>query len=124
MLLENAGHTVVSALGADTVQYACKSGKFDVAVIGQGATKAEKQQFMEQIRIHCPTARVLELYVIHSQPALTEADDHLEVPSDAPSDLVERVDALAKRPATGASVDNPSGKGKLRQSSRKSQRSK
>lgn len=97
MLLESAGHTVISALGTDTVMYACKRGGFDVAIIGQGSSDADKQMFFALIRKHCPGVKVLELFRAHSQPVLKAAEDHLEVPSDAPSDLIERVTALGGR---------------------------
>ena len=99
MLLERAGHTVVSALGTPTIGSACESGRFDVAVIGQGCTDVEKRDFLSLIRAHCPAARVLELYLAHSHPALPDADDHLEVPVEIPSEFVDRVNALARRVA-------------------------
>ena len=101
MLLERAGHIVVSALGTEAVQYACRRGGFDVAVIGQGCTEEEKREFLSLLREHCPSARVLELYLAHSHPALKDADAHLEVPAELPSDFVDRVNALATRGPTG-----------------------
>ena len=101
MLLERAGHTVVSALGTHSVQYACRRAGFDVAVIGQGCTEKEKGEFLSLIRQHCPGAKVLELYLAHSHPALKDADAHLEVPAELTSDFVDRVNALATRGPAG-----------------------
>ncbi len=100
MLLESAGHTVVSALGAETVMYACKRGGFDIAIIGQGSSDNDKRTFFALIRQHCPGVKVLELFRAHSHPAVADAEDHMEVPADVPSELIDRVNALAGRRST------------------------
>ena len=95
LVLEKAGHRVVTAVDEAAVIQACQRHKFDVAVIGQAGSTQLKRDIMSQIRQHCPTAKVLELYRYSMGRALENADAWLEVPTDVPQELAERVSALA-----------------------------
>ncbi len=94
MMLERGGHRVLIATDEAEIQTACDSVTFDVAVIGQHVSNSGKQSMFEAIRRACPSAKILELYSLHGQPALTTADDWLALPNDVPHELVERVTAL------------------------------
>ena len=96
LILEDAGHTVITALSESTIEHACEHHNFDVAVIGQAITTNEKTRFLAIIRQHCPAVKVLELYPSYLGKALEAADDWLQVPLDVPPELAERVTALAK----------------------------
>jgi DNA-binding response OmpR family regulator len=95
MMLEQAGHTAFAAHNLREVEAACARQEMDVVVVGQRIPGPEKHRLMLVGR-HCfPKARVLELYERGGEKVLAEADDWLLVPTDAPMDLVERVEALA-----------------------------
>ncbi|HEY6972550.1 MAG TPA: response regulator [Candidatus Angelobacter sp.] len=96
LVLEKAGHRVVTAEDGAAVIKACQRDKFEVAVIGQAGSRQLKRDIMSQIRQHCPTAKVLELYRYSMGRALEDADAWLEVPTDVPQELAERVSALAE----------------------------
>jgi hypothetical protein len=79
------------------VEQAGANNDFDVAVIGQGIPAKEKLRIIELVRRACPTSKILELHTTPSGRTLPDADDWLPVPAEVPSDLAERVTALAKR---------------------------
>jgi hypothetical protein len=97
MILERAGHKVVPALSEPQVTDACKGRTFDVAVIGQAVSPLEKIRIFNLVRMNCPRAKVLELFHPPTGKVLRDADDWLEVPTDIPANLAERVSALAAR---------------------------
>jgi CheY-like chemotaxis protein len=93
LILEQAGHHVVSAGNEAEVIAACKQHRFDVAVLGQGMGGTQKQQILRVVRESCPDARVLELF--QRTKSLPQADAWLEVPADVPADLAQKVAKLA-----------------------------
>ena len=95
LVLEKAGHTVLTARDSPAVAEACERFKFDVAVVGQAMAKEQKVEIMALIRKHCPTTKVLELYRFSWGKVLKDADGWLEVPTNLPQDLAESVSALA-----------------------------
>jgi DNA-binding response OmpR family regulator len=97
LILTAAGHRVVSAMSIPEVEQAGANNDFDVAVIGQGIPAKEKLRIIELVRRACPTSKILELHTTPSGRTLPDADDWLPVPAEVPSDLAERVTALAKR---------------------------
>jgi hypothetical protein len=112
MLLESAGHRVTPAMGVHEVVAACAKQRFDVAVIGQAITPAEKIRILHLVRENCPGAMILELYrTVDGGKVLRDADDWLEVPVDVPSDLPQKVEALAaSNPASSTALKSPSRK--------------
>src|SRR5256885_456189 len=97
LILERAGHTVVMAANMRDLTAACEKHCFDVAVIGQTVSAASKRLIASEIRSHCPSARILELYPLHQDRAVDNADAWLETPTDVPQQLATRVAELAKR---------------------------
>lgn len=97
LMLEKAGHTVVLASNDSQVEKACKSHRFDVAVIGQNVSPAVKQRFFRMLRELCVDARILELHRPFNERSLHEADAWLAMPSEAPEELPELVNALAQK---------------------------
>lgn len=95
LLLESAGHTVVQASSEPEVISACTASDFDVAVIGQSISDRMKQRVFALVKERCPDIKVLELTQAFRSPVLGGADDWLETPNAAPSDLAERVARLA-----------------------------
>ncbi len=95
MILEKAGHTVISARTQSTVTAACKQWIFDVAVFGQSVSPNSKRTMASIVREHCPSARILELHASNQSKAIDFADSWLEVPADVPEELAERVAKLA-----------------------------
>jgi len=95
LILEKAGHKVITAADTVTVIKLCQKHKFEVVVIGQAITRGVKRHIMSLVREHCPTARVLELHRFSMGKVLEDADAWLEVPADVPQELGERVSALA-----------------------------
>src|ERR1051325_4875733 len=88
MILERAGHTVITARNSSAVAAACQRHQFDVAVLGQSSTPALKHEWLSIIRTYCPSAKVLELYVPCDGSTLPDADDRLEAPA-IPDHLAE-----------------------------------
>ena len=97
LILEHAGHTVVSASSEPEVREACAQRQIDVAVIGQSVSAPQKQRVFALVREACPTAKILELVPPYSTKALHDADDWLEAPMEVPDEFVEKVAKLARR---------------------------
>jgi hypothetical protein len=97
LLLERAGHSVVTALSEQEIAAACSENHFDVAVIGQAVSNEHKKRIFHTIRRHSADVKVLELYPPYLGRILPEADDWLQVPLDVPPELGERVSSLASR---------------------------
>ena len=97
LILERAGHVVISALDEGSLIKACQQNKFEVAVVGQTVSPKIKRRIAELIRESCRDAKLLELYTISSGRVLDDADSWLEVLADVPQELAARVEALAAR---------------------------
>jgi len=97
LLLQHAGHTVVTAMNVRDLTSACEKHRFEVAVIGQTVSASMKRLIASEIRNRCPSARILELYPPHTGRAVDYADSWLEVPADVPQQLATRVSELAKQ---------------------------
>ena len=94
LILEKAGHRVVTAYTVQEVELACQQ-PIDVAVIGQAVPARERLRIHHLVRTECPRAKILELYLPSVGRTLPDADDAMLVPSDAPAELAQRVSALA-----------------------------
>lgn len=97
LLLEGAGHRVVTAADQPALIAACQQHAFDVAVIGQTASSTVKRRVLLLIREHCPSTRILELYQFSIGRILEDADAWLEVPTHVPKELAQQVRALAQK---------------------------
>jgi CheY-like chemotaxis protein len=95
LILERAGHTVITAANQVEVVAACERNGIDVAVIGHSIPPHIEIRIASLIRSHCPAAKILELYPLHRDRLLTDADSWMEVPADMPEDLAKRVTWLA-----------------------------
>jgi hypothetical protein len=96
LILERAGHKVVSAMDEATLSAVCQQNKFDVAVVGQTVSAKTKHRIAGLIREHCPAAKLLELYTVSTGKVLEDADSWLEVLADLPQELATRVEALVE----------------------------
>jgi hypothetical protein len=96
LILEIAGHNVITAQSDAEIMAACREFRFDVAVIGQARDAKVKQKWLSLVRKHCPWAKVLEVYMTSAGIALNDADEWLESPV-VPSRLAECVAALATK---------------------------
>jgi hypothetical protein len=97
LILEHAGHTVVSVSDEVSLLNACQKHSFDIAVIGQTVSTNMKRHIASIIQQHCAGVKMLELYPQFSKQVLAEADAALPVPVDVPRDLADRVNELAKQ---------------------------
>jgi CheY-like chemotaxis protein len=97
LILEGAGHRVVTVTDEPALITACTVHSFDVAVIGQSVTENSKRRIASLVRQHCPAAKLLELYQPHLGRTLSNADSWMETPADVPRELADRVDELAKK---------------------------
>jgi DNA-binding response OmpR family regulator len=95
LILEAAGHTVVTVQSDSEIVAACREFEFDVVVIGQSTRADLKRDWFRTIREHCPLAKILEVYVTSDGIALPNADAWLESPV-VPDELAESVAALAR----------------------------
>jgi hypothetical protein len=97
LILEKAGHTVVTVMDEMTLLNACKKHSFDVAVVGQTLSPKIKPLVAMLIKQHCPDVKILELYSPHAGKMLEDADSWLVVPADVPQELAQRVNELASK---------------------------
>jgi hypothetical protein len=104
LILEHAGHTVISVTDEQTLTAVCQKHSFNVAVIGQAVSPNMKHNIASLVRQHCPDAKVLELYPLYAGKVLPDADAWLEVPTDVPRDLADRVNELAQGKGSGATT--------------------
>ncbi len=95
MLLQRAGHDVVTVMQTDDIEAAFDGRAIDVAIIGQSIPPWQKRRIRDLVRRHCSTAKILELYPPFGARILEDADDWLEVPPKVPTELTERVSKLA-----------------------------
>lgn len=97
LILENAGHTVVTVTDETTLVSVCQKQSFEVAVVGQTLSPNMKLRVATLIKENCPDAKILELYSPHLGKMLDDSDSSLVVPAHAPRELAERVGELAKK---------------------------
>jgi hypothetical protein len=97
LILEKAGHTVVTASDEKAVMDACQKHAFDVAVVGQTISPKMKPRVAQIVRRSCPGAKILELYTPNVGQMLHDADAAVMVPTDVPKELADCVDELAKQ---------------------------
>lgn len=102
LILERAGHTVFLATSEPDIILVCRDRAFDVAVIGQTISRRMKQVVVSLVRENCPSAKILQLYPMHQGRAIEDADSWLQVPTDLPRDLAERVNELLGNTSDGA----------------------
>lgn len=95
LVLENAGHNVVTAAEDQELIEACHKYCFEVAVIGQSASPRHKQHLFSIIRRECASAKILELVTPDTGKTLGAADSWLDIPGSAPDALARRVSELA-----------------------------
>lgn len=55
LILERAGHVVISALDEPSLIAACEHNKFEVAVVGQSVSAKSKRRIARLVRENCPT---------------------------------------------------------------------
>jgi hypothetical protein len=96
LILEGAGHVVITTAEDDGIVQACKDYPFDIAVIGQSAAPPVKRRISRLIRRYCKSTKILELTTPESGMALEDADSWLEIyPGQAVAALLERLTMLA-----------------------------
>jgi CheY-like chemotaxis protein len=98
LILERAGHSVVCCNDEQQLVAACEKHAFDVAVIGQAASRKDKRHMALLIRQSCPSIKILELYVPYEGKMVEDADSWMEAPLEVPDDLAVRVTELANDP--------------------------
>ena len=97
LILQKAGHEVITAIDERELLAACQQRTFDVVVIGQTVTSKLKHRIVSLVRQHCSSAKILELYQFSTGRLLENADSWLGVPVGVPQELAERVTALAAK---------------------------
>jgi hypothetical protein len=99
LVLERAGHKVLSATGEQELEHACVAHRIDAVVIGHSLSPKAKQRVLALIRENCPSSKILELYPQDGQKNLDEADAWLPIPADNPQDFAELVTSLTQQRA-------------------------
>ncbi len=79
LILEQAGHVVITTSEDAEIEKACQEHEIDVVVIGQSASPPTKRRIFREIRRHCGSVKILELFTPDSPKALDTADAWLEV---------------------------------------------
>lgn len=95
LILEKAGHIVITTAVEGEMVSACQGYHFDVVVIGQSASRQLKRRIFRLIRRHCGSAKILELTTPDAGKALEAADSWLETHLMQADALAERVGQLA-----------------------------
>jgi hypothetical protein len=98
LILEKAGHRVISATTERELEKACTEHGCDVAVIGQTLSRNVKLRILLLLRDLCPSAAVLELHPQYADRALENADGWLAMPTDSPRELADAVNSLIRKP--------------------------
>lgn len=93
LILEGAGHVVVTAMSSPEIITACQKFKFNVAVIGHSSDPNTKREWATLVQKHCPSTKILEIVLPHHDPSISSADAWLEAPA-IPEQLAERVKEL------------------------------
>jgi CheY-like chemotaxis protein len=101
LILEQAGHTVITARSQQELTAACNQYQFDVAVIGQTVSVNMKRIIAGLIREQCRSVKILELHGRYESRSVPDADSWLETPTDIPRDLSSRVTELAEKKKQG-----------------------
>ncbi|MGC2695294.1 MAG: hypothetical protein WA738_05830 [Candidatus Angelobacter sp.] len=101
LILQRAGHTVITAINERELDAACTTHGFDVAVIGQTVSSKMKKAIALLIRKQCPSAKIVELYPLYQSKVLEDADAWLEVPIDIPDELAQVVNELTRKTRFG-----------------------
>jgi CheY-like chemotaxis protein len=99
LILEAAGHTVVTAMDEMSLVEVCKKHSFNIAVVGQMISRKMKHRIATVIKQYCPDVKILELYPPYTGKILDYADSWLVVPADIPEELTDRVNELANTEA-------------------------
>ncbi|HET9281401.1 MAG TPA: hypothetical protein VFR24_05515 [Candidatus Angelobacter sp.] len=86
MLLETHGYNVISALGFTQAVSHCKTGGFDLFILGHSISLADKRELIKTFRTHC-RAPILSLGRVDEE--LVESDFH--VFADKPEKLIQSV---------------------------------
>jgi DNA-binding NarL/FixJ family response regulator len=95
LVLEHAGHIVITRAQDGEIVKACRNYEFDVVVIGQSAPAPVKRRIFRLVRRHCQSAKVLELTSPDLGKALEDADSWLEIHPMQTDALLERIASLA-----------------------------
>jgi CheY-like chemotaxis protein len=95
-LLEQAGHTVITATNEGELVAACEGHQFDVVIIGQTLGPQMKQHVADFIRRYCPRSKVLELYSPSAGRAVPYVDSWIPVRDHPTNELADRVNELTK----------------------------
>ena len=103
LLLERAGHHVVTVTNERSLQGAFDIYDFDLVVIGQTLSAKVKRVIASLVRERSTSTKILELYAPHFGPAIDDADSWLQVPVDVASEFVNRVNAMVRKPEALAS---------------------
>jgi CheY-like chemotaxis protein len=90
MLLEGAGFNVTSAATLREAEHICRRAGFDLILIGQNYSAADKRRLAQSVRTLLPQAPILELCRI--SPEIQSPDHVLYDPT--PEDLVDFVQTL------------------------------
>ena len=96
LMLEQAGHQVISVLTEKDLEKACIENRFDVAVIGHGMSSKAKPRVSALVRQHCPDVAILELHAQYADRTLADADAWLAMPF-GPPEFVDAVNSLANK---------------------------
>jgi CheY-like chemotaxis protein len=101
LILERAGHQVISVTGEQELEHACVAHKIDAVVIGHALSSKAKVRVLALIRENCPSSKIVELYPQNGRKALDQADAWLQTPSDNSQEFAELITSLTQKRAVG-----------------------
>jgi len=98
MLLEGEGYCVVSALGLEQAAAQCKTGNFDLLLLGHTIPNADQRKLINIFHEHCPAPVLVLRRPGDSAPP--EAEYHSL--ADSPQNLIALVKQILSGPANRA----------------------
>jgi len=91
LILQQQGHSVISAFGFTQALKQCNSGQsFDIFILGHSMPTDDKEALISDFRKHCPGGPVIALRRIGERPVIG-ADYEIEPEPQEIVDLVARI---------------------------------
>jgi hypothetical protein len=103
LILEFAGHTVVTAQNSPQIITACQNYAFAFAIVGQSGDASKDREWTAVIRTYSPETKILEIFLPNFGPNVPNVDAWHQGPED-PRTLVATIAALSTGGAKSARV--------------------
>ncbi len=93
-MLERQGHVVISAMSFAEAMRLCRTGSFDLVVIGHSIPERDKRQFVAELRSVCSSPLLALLR--QGESSSEDADAHLDV-SEGPEVFLATISRMLRK---------------------------